>query len=77
MARRLPESSRDVEGKARLIAVVVELPGDLPADKLVVVMEAGGRVRIPTELYERIGSGPGGLVQMRRCGRSVVIERLS
>lgn len=50
--------------------------GNLSVDKLIVAMEEGGRVRIPADLYERIGSGPGGLVQLRRCGCSVVIERL-
>lgn len=73
--RRWPGVSASVNGN-RKTAVVAEPRGNLLMDKLVVAMEEGGRVRIPAELYERIGSGPGGLVQLRRCGCSVVIERL-
>lgn len=75
-ARRWPVVSAGMDGKARQTVVAAEPRSNLPVDKLIVAMEEGGRVRIPAELYERIGSGPGGLVQLRRCGCSVVIERL-
>jgi len=72
----LHRSNADMNGRSSRAVVVAEGSGDFPTDRLLVAVEEGGRVRIPRELYERIGSGPGGLVQMRRCGSTVIIERL-
>ncbi|MEW6523110.1 MAG: hypothetical protein AB1445_05985 [Bacillota bacterium] len=74
--RRLDTSKEGTTDSSGYSVVVVQARNDLRKDKLVVAMEEGGRVRIPHEMYERIGSGPGGSVQMRRCGSTVVIERV-
>jgi hypothetical protein len=45
--------------------------------RLTVAVEEGGRISIPLELYDRIGSGPGGVVMLRRAGDALVIERVT
>ena len=47
-----------------------------PQDSQMVVVEKGGRISIPPSIYDRIGSGPGGHVKMRKVGTALVIERI-
>ena len=45
------------------------------SDRTVVVQE-GGRIRIPAALYNRIGASIGGYVRIRKIGSALVIERI-